>query len=106
MRVVTDLTFADEVLAARVPVLVDFWAPWCKPCDAIEPHLRAVHEQAEGRLELVRVNVDESLRTSGRYAVLSLPTVILFVDGEPRERIVGARGLRHFERVLGPYLGG
>lgn len=105
MREVTDATFDDEVLAARVPVLVDFWAPWCKPCDAIEPHLRAVHEQARGRLGLVRVNIDESLRTSGRYSVLSLPTVILFVDGEPRERIVGARGRRHFERVLGPYLG-
>ena len=92
------------MLGSSTPVLVDFWAPWCKPCDAIEPHLRALHERAAGRVGLVRVNVDESLRTSGRYGVLSLPTVILFVDGEPRERIVGARARKHFDRVLGPYV--
>jgi thioredoxin 1 len=97
---VTDATFAQEVLASPIPVIVDFWAPWCKPCEAIEPHLRALATEWEGRMRLVRVNVDENLAISGRYGVLSLPTVILFSGGEPRVTVYGARSRRHYERVL------
>jgi thioredoxin 1 len=97
---VTDATFADEVLASPVPVIVDFWAPWCKPCDAIEPHLRAVAEAHA--LRLVKVNVDENLAIAGRYGVLALPTVILFVGGEPRVTVHGARSRSHYERALEP----
>ena len=101
---VSDATFADEVLASPIPVVVDFWAPWCKPCDAIEPHLHALETQWEGRVRFVRVNVDENLATSGRYGVLSLPTVILFAEGEPKETIYGARSQGHFEQRLGALL--
>jgi thioredoxin 1 len=99
---VTSETFDAEVLASPVPVLVDFWAPWCKPCDAIEPHLRAIAE--EHGVRLVKLNIDESLATPGRYGVLSLPTVILFAGGEPRETVLGAQPRAHYERAFTQHL--
>jgi thioredoxin 1 len=97
---VTDETFDHEVLASPVPVLVDFWAPWCRPCDAIEPHLRAIASENEGRLRLVRIDVDANLGVPGRYGVLALPTVILFAGGEPRETVYGAQSRERYERLL------
>ena len=101
MDEVTDETFADEVLTSPVPVIVDFWAPWCKPCEAIEPHLRAIAEEQGGRVRLVRVNVDENLAVSGRYGVLSLPTVMLFSGGGARTTILGAHSRAHYEHEVG-----
>jgi thioredoxin 1 len=101
---VSDASFADEVLDSPVPVVVDFWAPWCRPCDAIEPHLRALEAEWTGRARFVRLNVDENLGTSGRYGVLSLPTVILFAGGEPRATVLGAQPRSRFERELGAYV--
>ena len=100
MDEVTDGTFADEVLASPVPVIVDFWAPWCTPCKAIEPHLIAIAKEYEGRVRLVRVNVDENLAVSGRYGVLSLPTVMLFASGEARVTIFGAHSRSHYEQAF------
>ncbi len=100
---VTDATFADEVLASSVPVIVDFWAPWCKPCNAIEPHLRAIAEEHEGRIRLVRFNVDENLAVPARYDVLALPTVVLFAQGEPQATVYGAHSREHFERAFAPH---
>ena len=104
MDEVTDATFADEVLASPIPVMVDFWAPWCKPCDAIEPHLRALAAEWEDRVRLVRVNVDDNLAVSGRYDVLSLPTVVLFAGGEPKARVYGAQPRARFQREFGPFV--
>lgn len=101
---VSDATFADEVLASPVPVVVDFWAPWCRPCDAIEPHLRELEAEWAGRARFVRLNVDENLGTSGRYGVLSLPTVILFAGGEPKATVLGAQPRSRFERELGAFV--
>jgi len=102
---VTDATFEDEVLASPVPVIVDFWAPWCKPCDAIEPHLVALAASREGRVRLVRLNVDDNLAASGRYGILALPTVVLFADGEPKSTISGAHSRAHYEHEFAPFLG-
>jgi thioredoxin len=96
--------FEREVLASPIPVIVDFWAPWCKPCDAIEPHLRALAEDWDGRARLVCVNVDEEISLSGRYGVLSLPTVILFSQGEPKATVHGAQPRSRFEREFGPFV--
>lgn len=104
MDEVSDATFAEEVLASPIPVVVDFWAPWCRPCDAIEPHLRALAADWEGRARFVRVNVDENLGTSGRYGVLSLPTVMLFAGGEPKATVFGAQPRSRFERELGEFV--
>jgi thioredoxin 1 len=96
--------FDDEVLASPVPVVVDFWAPWCKPCDAIEPHLVALDEEWGDRARLVRVNVDAEPGLSARYGVLSLPTVILFADGEAKATVYGAQPRARFEREFSPHL--
>ena len=102
---VTDESFARDVLASPLPVIVDFWDPWCKPCGAIEPHLRGIVEAHPERVRLVRVNVDEQLGVPGRYGVLALPTVLLFAEGEPRVRIVGAHSRARYERAFESHLG-
>ena len=96
MNETSDAAFEQDVLRAEGPVIVDFWAPWCKPCKAIEPILEAL--AAEHGLGLVRLDIDEHLGVPSRYGVLSLPTVILFEDGEPRSTVIGARPRSHFER--------
>jgi thioredoxin len=101
---VTDATFVEAVLASSAPVIVDFWAPWCRPCKAIEPILDELVAATGGRLGLARVNVDENLAVSGRYGVLSLPTVILFAGGEPKATVVGAAPKRRFEAAFGEWL--
>ena len=94
MREVTDATFGDEVLAADAPVVVDFWAPWCGPCKAIEPVLEALP------LDVVKLDIDASPKVASRYGVLSIPAVILFEDGEPRATVLGARPRKHFEKIF------
>jgi len=102
VREVTDATFAAEVLEAEGPVIVDFWAPWCKPCEAIAPALEAI--AAASGAALVRVDIDEHVGTPSRYGVLSLPTVILFTAGEARATVVGARPRHHFEQAFAEWL--
>lgn len=101
---VTDATFATDVLASAKPVIVDFWAPWCRPCKAIEPILEALAEETGGKVGLVRLDVDTNLAVPGRYGVLSLPTVILFADGEPRATVTGATSRRGFKRAFAAWL--
>jgi thioredoxin 1 len=104
MNEVTSATFEAVVLASPIPVVVDFWAPWCKPCEAIDPHLRSLADEWGGRARLVRVNVDEEAGLASRYGVLSLPTVILFADGEPRATVYGAQSRARFERDFAPFV--
>lgn len=104
MEVVTDETFGEQVLAWPIPVIVDFWAPWCKPCETVEPHLRALAAEWEGRVRLLRLNVDENLAMPSRYGVLSLPTVILFAGGEPRATVYGAQPRSRFDREFSPFV--
>ncbi len=87
----TDTTFDEEITGASSPVLVDFWAEWCGPCHMVAPVLEEIASENEGRMRVVKVNVDESVELARRFEVMSIPTLILFSEGEPKVRLVGAK---------------
>jgi thioredoxin 1 len=98
---VTQATFDEQVLHSDKPVLVDFWAEWCGPCHAVAPVLDKIVEEQAGELRLVKVNIDEEQELANRYGVMSIPTMILFKDGEPTGAIIGAQPKSAIERALG-----
>jgi len=87
--VATDQNFKEEVLEAKMPVLVDFWADWCMPCRMIAPTVEEIAREYEGKLKVCKLNVDESPSTAARYGIMSIPTLIIFKEGRELERIVG-----------------
>jgi len=103
MRDVTDTSFEQDVLKAGKPVVVDFWAPWCGPCHAVTPVLEQLAGETE-KVEFVKLDIDENPVTASRYDVLSIPTVILFEGGLPKETLIGARPAGHFRQAFESYL--
>ena len=87
---VSDANFGEEVLSSKEPVLVDFWAEWCGPCRAIAPVLEELSSELQGKVKIVKLNVDENQQTMMKYGVRSIPTLILFKNGEPVDMKVGA----------------
>jgi thioredoxin 1 len=87
----TDATFDEHVKSSDVPVLVDFWAEWCGPCKMISPVLEEIAQEQAGKVQIVKLNIDDNLDVTRRFDVMSIPTLILFKDGEPQLRLIGAK---------------
>ena len=100
---VTDNNFTAEVLEADGPVLVDFWAPWCGPCRVVAPVLEEIASERQD-LKIVKLNTDENPQTSAQYQVLSIPTMILFMGGQPVKTVIGAYPKKKLEQELEPAL--
>jgi thioredoxin 1 len=98
---VTTSTFETEVLASEKPVIVDFWAEWCGPCRAVAPVLESIATERGDELRVVKVNIDEEPDLARRYGILSIPTIVLFKDGEPAASAIGAQPKTMLEKSLG-----
>jgi thioredoxin 1 len=103
--VVTDETFNQEVLKSGTPTLVDFWAVWCGPCRMVAPVVDEIAREQAGKLKVMKLDVDENQTTAMTYGVMSIPTLILFKNGQPVERIVGFRPKGDMEKKILPHLG-
>lgn len=97
---VTDNTFEAEVLKCDLPVLVDFWAPWCGPCRAIAPVVEELAQEYAGQVKILKMNVDENPNTPGKYGIRAIPTLILFKDGEVSEQITGAVSKANLKQMI------
>jgi thioredoxin 1 len=100
---VTDNNFQAEVLESETPVLVDFWAPWCGPCRIIAPSLEELNDEMDN-LRVVKLNVDENQQTAAQYEVMSIPTLIVFKNGQPAKKIIGAMPKKRLEQEIEPAL--
>ncbi len=101
---VTDSTFKQEVLDSGVPVLVDFWAPWCGPCRMVAPIVDEIASQYDGQVKVVKVNTDENPSVASQYGIRSIPTLMIFKDGQRVDMVVGAVPKTTLANTLEKYL--
>lgn len=101
---ITDNTFDEQLKTSGTPVLVDFWAEWCGPCKMIAPILDEIAAEKAGSLQVMKLNVDDNVKTAQRFEVMSIPTLILFKDGEVKVRIVGAKSKTALLADIEPHL--
>ena len=100
----SDATFDEHVKSSDVPVLVDFWAEWCGPCKMIAPVLEEIAEEQAGKIQIVKLNIDDNLEVTRRFDVMSIPTLILFKDGQPEVRLIGAKPKGQLLQEISDYL--
>ena len=101
---ITDSTFDEEVQSSDTPILVDFWAEWCGPCKMVAPILDEIAVEKAGKIRIVKLNVDDNVKTAQRFEVMSIPTLILFKDGAPALRVVGAKSKTALLADIEPHL--
>ena len=101
---VEDTNFQKEVLESSDPVIVDFWAEWCGPCKMITPVLEDIAKEHSGRLQIAKLNVDDNPNVARRYDVMSIPTLLVFADGEVKKRLVGAKGKAQLLEELAEFI--
>ena len=101
---ISDASFESDVLQADKPVLVDYWAEWCGPCKMIAPTLEEIASEHKGKLRIAKLNVDDNPQTAMRYNVMSIPTLMVFNEGEPVKRLVGAKGKGQLLQDLAEYI--
>jgi thioredoxin 1 len=101
---VTDADFETVVLQSKLPVLVDFWAEWCAPCHVIAPEVEAISEELAGRTKVAKLEIEENPETAAEHGVMSIPTLVLFVDGVERTRMTGARRREAIRAEIEPHL--
>jgi len=102
---VNDVNFEQEVLQSEVPVLVDFWAPWCGPCHMVAPVVEEIAAEYEGKLKVCKLNVDEAPQTASNYGVMSIPTLAVFKGGEVVDKVVGALPKSELLKAVEPHIG-
>jgi thioredoxin 1 len=103
--VLTGTTFDEEVASSEVPLVVDFWAEWCGPCRMVAPVLEAIAAEHGGRIRVAKLNVDDAPDVARRYEIMSIPTLLVFQDGIPKKRLVGAKGKAQLVSELEEFLG-
>jgi thioredoxin 1 len=104
IETLTDATFDEQVKGSDVPVLVDFWAEWCGPCKMISPVLEEIAQEQTGKIRIGKLNIDDNLDVTRRFDVMSIPTLILFKDGEPQVRLIGAKPKAQLIEEISAYL--
>ena len=102
---IDDSNFEQIVLQSEMPILVDFWAPWCRPCLMVAPILDELAEEFSGRITIARLDVDQNPKTASRYSIMSIPTMLIFKKGEPVSQIVGFKPKQELKRSLDTALG-
>lgn len=100
----TDSNFEKEVLESEIACLIDFWAPWCGPCLRVAPHIKEIAKEYKGRIKVGKINVDEANKTAMSFDVSSIPTLLVFKDGEVADRVVGAISKIEIEKMIKPYI--
>ena len=100
----TEATFDEEIAGSSEPILVDFWAEWCGPCKMIAPVLDEIADENPGKIKIAKLNVDDNPAIARRFDVMSIPTMIVFKDGQPDKRMVGAKGKGQLLQELSAYL--
>ena len=101
---VNDTNFEQEVLKSEIPVLVDFWAPWCGPCQIVGPIIEEISQEYSEKLKVCKVNVDDAPNTAANYGVMSIPTLAVFKNGKAVDKIVGAQPKSELEAILKPHI--
>ena len=102
--VLTGTTFDEEVASSAVPLVVDFWAEWCGPCRMVAPVLEAIAAEHSGKIRVAKLNVDDAPDVARRYEIMSIPTLLVFQDGLPKKRLVGAKGKAQLVSELEEFL--